>query len=65
MDNKTWDNIADYIYNISIKTIEDKTILEIDVPPGKFRPFIWQAKAKKLQHISELMVQAGRQMQGN
>lgn len=51
--------------DISIKTIEDKTILEIDVPPGKFRPFIWQAKAKKLQHISELMVQAGRQMQGN
>ncbi len=25
--------------NISIKTIEDKTILEIDVAPGKFRPY--------------------------
>ena len=27
MDNKTWDNIADYIYNISIKTIDNRKVV--------------------------------------
>ena len=33
--------------DISIKTIEDKTILEIDVPPGKFRPYYLASKGKE------------------
>ena len=27
MDNKTWHNIADYIYNISIKTIDNRKVV--------------------------------------
>ena len=35
MDNKTWDNIADYIYNISIKTIDNRKVvmdIAIEIP---------------------------------
>lgn len=33
--------------DIAIKTIEDKTILEIDVAPGKFRPYYLANKGKE------------------
>lgn len=33
--------------DITIKTIEDKTVLEIDVPAGKFRPYFIKNKGKK------------------
>ncbi len=33
--------------DISIKTIEDKTILEIDVAPGKFRPYYLKSQGKE------------------
>ncbi|WP_442879314.1 AlbA family DNA-binding domain-containing protein [Anaerorhabdus sp.] len=39
--------------DITIKTIEDKTVLEIDVAPGKFRPYFIANKGKKLLHILE------------
>ena len=33
--------------DIAIKTIENKTILEVDVAPGKFRPYYLTAKGKE------------------
>lgn len=33
--------------DITIKTIEDKTVLEIDVPAGKFRPYFIKNKGKE------------------
>lgn len=33
--------------DISVKTLEGKTILEIDVPAGKFRPYYLKAKGKE------------------
>lgn len=33
--------------DISIKTLEDKTVLEIDVAPGKFRPYYISNKGKE------------------
>ncbi len=34
--------------DITIKTIEDKTVLEIDIPAGKFRPYYIKSKDKEV-----------------
>ena len=33
--------------DITIQTIEEKTILEVEVPPGKFRPYYIESKGKE------------------
>ena len=33
--------------DITMKTIEEKTILEVEVPPGKFRPYYFESKGKE------------------
>ncbi len=51
--------------DISIKTIEDKTVLEIDVAPGKFRPYYLKSQGKKTSAYIRINVQADQQMQEN
>lgn len=38
---------AEMTYNLMIQTLENKTILEIDIVPGKCRPYYLAKKGKK------------------
>ena len=52
--------------DISIQTIEEKTVLVIDIVPGKFQTFIiLRKKEKRLQLLFELMEQADLLTQEN
>lgn len=51
--------------DISIQTVEEKTVLVIEVIPGKFRPFILQIEEKRLLRLFELMGRADRLTQEN
>ena len=44
--------------DISIQTIEEKTVLVIDIVPGKFRPYYIAKKGKETTALFELMEQA-------
>ena len=51
--------------DISIQTIEEKTVLVIDIVPGKFRPYYIAKKGKETTALFELMEQADLLTQEN